>query len=416
MGHSAAKLRIKFNGRGAGTYIEQLLLDLGAGGTKFLCNATLKQGMRYLRHFGDADLEMVKKAMKECNIPMESFLRERDPDELTSSDTIQFTTPKNLEIWKEQHKKGDFSRPICMVTPAQQHPKCINCGYCPTPEEKRQMVARSIENENTVDDVINSLSDARHVDTTTFVIKKKAQWDFVSLDMLSHKVTADFLACDDNLADNFYAVGPHTALWSGSNGQKGWFSGTQAFQVFWKKRMQKEEIAQYIDKVNFQLESCQVVDVHVDQKENKITTQSQISYVCYISDVSMSRLRDRMAVFEWDIKMAEKAMGGDLSMVKVSMPELKDQILFEQLKDKLVCTMILPAKLNPYLVLSSILNVGVDKVVESTQVVVLDHTKEIPANCHCGHHLSYSYIKNDITKECPICTTRKILYTLTHRK
>lgn len=50
-------IRGKYNGRGPGTFIEQLLLDLGFAGTDFLVDVALNEGLVYERHFGEKDKE-----------------------------------------------------------------------------------------------------------------------------------------------------------------------------------------------------------------------------------------------------------------------------------------------------------------------------------------------------------------------
>ena len=58
-------IRGKYNGRGPGTFIEQLLLDLGFAGTEFLVDIALNEGVVYERHFGAKDKEKLLKALQE---------------------------------------------------------------------------------------------------------------------------------------------------------------------------------------------------------------------------------------------------------------------------------------------------------------------------------------------------------------
>lgn len=406
-------VRIKYNGRGPGTYLEQLLLDLDVGGTKFITDVTLNKGMNYQRHFGYKEKDLMVAALKDQNIDPEWIFHERNPEDPRACDLVEFTTPKNYEKWKEGFYTKDYERKMCMLTPANPKAACVNCGMCPTAESKRHTCARKIWNEHTFDDVINSLDEERHVDTTTIVFKKGADYDMWSMEYLKHYITAQFLQRSDSLSDAFYAVGPCSTNWTSDNGQKAWFSGNHVFQVYWKRRVSKAELQEFVDEINQNLTVGKITNIIDGQKENKLQVSSVISYLGVIDSLTMSQVKDKLANYEWDVKVAVKSMGGALEFETHHMPELKEKFLVVPSKNKLLIYVTVPAKVNPYLLMNSIFGKSMQYWIENSRWQIVDHGKVAQANCSCGKELIYSYVSDSVSPICPTCKGKRLLYTLT---
>ena len=140
--------------RGPGTYIEQLILDLGQAGQGVLETLSLDKGMLYYRHFSKKDLALIQEAMAEHGIDMYANLRERDVNEPFPGDVIEFVSPKLLQEWKDRHTNRDFYHQICLKTRSNPNPRCFGCNTCHTAEEIKNVVHRTIDSTKTIDDVI----------------------------------------------------------------------------------------------------------------------------------------------------------------------------------------------------------------------------------------------------------------------
>ena len=259
-------IRIKFNGRGCGTWLEQLILDFGPIGTDTMVSATLDNGLMYVRNFGDKDQAAVEKAMTERGFDPLFFIKERPLDWIFPNDHIKYAEPELIQQWKDRHVAQNFDVPLCLHTLAQTKPKCHKCGLCKTPEEVKMMVKRDFNDENTLDQVIEKLSSSRHVDTVRVVAKMNPGWEMYCRDSLIHYITSQFLRRNEDLAEAFYATGKNSTTWLSSNGQKGWFGGTFAFDVQLKSRVSEGAFQKLIAEVNSELDSCQVQAVFGDTK------------------------------------------------------------------------------------------------------------------------------------------------------
>lgn len=407
-------IRTKVNGRGPGTYIEQLLLDLGFAGSTFLCDVSINEHMVYERHFSSADKERVLRSLEKVDIDPTIIFPERPLDYVFSADLIEFTTPANIELWKEQHKKRDFSSPLCLKTPANLSPKCRDCGMCPTPETKKQHLTRAIQSKKTVDDIHEALSLSKPKGCVKLVVQLRPGYEIYSKDMLSHYITSLFFREDDDLAEAFYAVSKNSCSWTSNNGQKGWFGGTFAFDIQFRRPMSAAQLKPYLEKINSILEVCQIKDIRDSDLNLEPSNTDSILYVGNIKDVSMARLKDKLSMFDWGIKVATKGMGSGLETEVQSHPELKDKILFVQNGSNILCSMVLPANISPYLVLSSILGKSPDYCYANSLFNIMDSGTKVDATCGCGSSLVMSHQTGKVSSLCQNCLAKRYLYKQTH--
>lgn len=406
-------IRIKFNGRGCGTWLEQLILDFGPAGTDWLVAACLDQNLMYVRNFGDKDQERCEIELKRRGYDPLFFIAERPKDWIFPNDHIKYAEDKLLEMWYERHLKKDFDTPLCLKTPAQEHPKCYNCGACKTPEEKKRMVARELNDKYTVDEVVQKLSDSRHVDTVRIVGRMKPGWEIYNRESLAHYLAAQFMQKSNEIYEAFFAVGKNTTTWLSSNGQKGWFGGVFAFDMQLRNRVSEKVFQDLIEQVNEGLESCEILRVFGGQKELPIKINTDIACLGMTDVYSMTQIKDKLENFNWDIKVAVKSMGGQLDTKLEHMPELKDRILFVPKGNQVLIYTSLPGNVNPYLVMSSILGKGYEKMLQDFRFNVMDQGIETDATCKCGRHLTYSLITGKAKTRCQICEGKLLLAKMT---
>lgn len=407
-------IRAKYNGRGPGTYIEQLLLDLGFAGTGFLVDVSTNEGLVYERHFGDKAKEMVLRSLGKFNIDPTAIFPERPLDYLFSSDIIEFTTEKNLEMWKEQHKMKDFSVRHCLKTPANLTPSCRDCGFCFTPQEKLTVTKRKIESENKVSDIMELLSQSRSKSEVRVVVQLRRGMELYSKEMLAHYITSLFLRKDESVADEFYAVSKTTCSWSGDKGQKAWFGGKFAFDIKFKSFMDAGRLSKLVDEVNKELDTCRVVRVSESAPNLEPAIKDKILYMGEVNNLSLSVLKDKMVDFDWNVKIAVKGMG-DLETELQPHVDLKDKILFIQHQGKVLCSMTLNANMNPYLILSSITGRGLNWCYSNSEFSIMEHGQEVDASCSCGEPILYSHLTGKTSSLCPTCTAKRYLYVQTRK-
>ena len=398
-------IRNKVNGKGPGTYIEQLLLDFGPAGTDWLVGC-VEDGLTYGRHFNKKDKEVVLKNLDERNYQHLFFTQGRPKDWIFPNDHINYATQIVKDRWWERTEKMNFDTKLCLKTLANLESKCHGCKMC-EPKHIINMTKRQLDTTSKLEDVINVLNNARSVDATRVVFQVAEEYQFISKKMLAHYITSKFLQVgDDSLVDKFFKVGKLTTHSVAKDGQKDWFSGTFCYDIEWKENIRYGELNDLIDKVNASLKSCRVKAIYYNVADQRTTTNQTFSFIGTLSNFSMSKLKDKFIDFNWEVKVATKAMGTDMTLVKKLMPELKDMCLFIPYKDKILFSMCLPAGVNPHLVLSSMLGKNYQFCLENTSIQVVGHSQPVDLVCKCGNHLEYNFFTDKVDKMCPVCQSK----------
>ena len=160
------------------------------------------------------------------------------------------------------------------------------------------------------------------------LVTMRTGYEIYSRDMLSHYITSQFLRRDKDLAHDFYAVGKNTTSWTSSNAQKGWFGGKWCFDIQWKDYITADRLINSIESINSILETCRI-DAVIDSAPNlEPSIKDTILYAGTINK-SMSVVKDKMSMFDWNVRVAVKGMG-ILEWETKFMPELKEKILFHR--------------------------------------------------------------------------------------
>lgn len=407
------KIRNKFNGKGCGTWLEQLLLDFGPAGTDWLVDVTTNEGMSYYRHFSEKDKARATKCLDKRGYTNHLFFTKARPEDwIFPNDHIRYATPALKKMWWERYQKMNFDTPLCLRTLANMNAKCHRCGICETPQEIKSMVGRDFSDNMSLEEVERKLTEIRHMYSVRVVVKKKPEWDIISSETLSHYITSKFNQVSEEIANNFYSVGKTSTSWVSNNGQKDWFGGVFAFDLNLKSFIDKDEFEKNIEKVNAMLDSCQVVKVVHDTKEFPIRRTDMLSFLGSTTSTSANALMDRLSCFDWNIRVPEKSMGEQLDYVLKPMPELKEKTLIVQSGTQCLIYMNYPGYINPYLVMASILGKSYEFVLQNYRFNVQDHGKLVEAGCNCGRQLEYSYITESTSRVCSICRGKVILKKL----
>ena len=411
----ARDIRIKFNGRGCGTWVEQMILDFGPAGTDALVDVTLNEGIHYYRHFGDKDKQRWEKVLAKRGYDPLFFIEARPQDWIFPNDHIIYASDEVKQMWWDRTEKMDFDTRLCLNTLANPNPKCHGCKMC-EPKHIPKMVKRDFNDQYSLDEVLEALSDSRHVDSTRIVVRQAQEWDFYNRDSLAHYLAARILQANPELESAFYSVGKHTLSWESNNGQKCWFGGDWAFDINWKTRVSESEITKVIDQINETLTVCKIIRVFGDTKTLPVKRETDIAFLGQTTAYSMSQFKDKLANFDWGIKVATKSMGGGLDTETKYMPELKEKMLLVPHGHSILVYMSVPASVNPYLVMSSILGKGYEKMLQDFSFRVMDHGKEIDGTCKCGRHVTYSLLTGQNKRVCQTCEGKLLLAKMTGQK
>jgi len=403
-------LRVKFNNSGIGVFVDQFHLDAGRAGTEWFIEASLNQDLVYDKSIGGkGDMVKVKKAFDNVDIEPDIIFRERDVDEIFPADHISFVPERKIELWKEMHQKGSFRRQPCLKTPASLESSCAGCGECDTKEEVEFVTDRSLENENSVDDVIKALAKDRKTDSSRIVLKTSSDYKMYSRNALSHYISSLFLRNSDVLFDSYHSVGRNTSYWASKHGMKSWFGGTWAFDIYWKDRISKNDLIEPISVVNDKLESSEIITAYPNVMNNQISINNHVSYLGVLRGFSMSKVQRKFSTFDWRVRLASKHMGEGMTFERKHVPQIKDNILFVQMGDKIAVYMYLPTGINPHMVLSTMLRKRYRAMIDMFDVNTIDHVAETDVVCNCGNNLGYSYIFDEVRNRCPKCVGKVAL-------
>ncbi len=413
-------ISVKFSSLGVGTFVEQALCDFGRAGTSWLIDFTTEENFCYRSGFKKTVYNVLERTIKRNNIDLEFMWGERPLEEPLDSDTIQFTTEKHLDNWKEMHKEKDFRQPICLKTAANLNPECGSCGYCSSKEEVKEITDRELGSRKSYNDVIEALSEARSVDVSRILVKTKSKYAFYEKTSLSHYIASMFLRESEDLLDSFYKVGFNSMFWIARSDQKAFVSGKWVFDIHWKYSIDAKYLKDIANKVSDKLITSEVVDVYPMVKELPISLRDELVYFGHIENLPSSVLQEKIINFDWKIKRAtrhnRRMIGNSLILGEVEMPELKDKIYWHPKGNDMMVVMTLPASVNPYQVLMSFTGDYYRDALHRMRITMLDHAKKLDISCSCGNYLHFSLIKNDYNKVCSNCMGKRMLYLYSQNK
>ncbi len=405
-------IKCKFNGRGPGTFIEQMLLDGGRTFTKPLIRMCLDDGLDYQRNFADKHKESLVRWCKHYGIDVTDIFRERDNDEIFWSDSIQFVTETRLKEWHDMHIKHDYYHGYCLKTNSSPG-KCYGCKTCPDAKAIQSIINRDLSHIP-LSEVISNLAGQRVRSVTRFIINKAVSWKMYSNETLCHYVTSQFLQLDDSLVKAFHMVGKNNTSWASNNDQKDWFGGYVICDVEWKDLITAEYLKKYVDEVNKKLHIAKVVEIYDIAKNLELDTKANVSYIAEWPGITIGRVSERISNFDWMIKTIEKGASGEAAVVKKFMPELKDRLLFIPYKTGTLAFMNLPITLNPHWVMSSFMGMN-EPACRQYDFKVTDVGTASDIVCKtegCSHYANYSYILNKQLAQCPVCRGKAMLYKM----
>ena len=406
-------VRCKVNGRGVGTYFEQLTLDFGPAGTDWLVHL-VEKGLNGTKGYSKQDTANSDEYLKEHGYDKFFFTEARPKDWIFPSDHIFYATQQVKDEWWRRTEAMNFDTRLCLKTLANPNPKCHGCKMC-DPKHIPYMLKRPLDEKVSVDEVLASLSETRTNNITRILVQKNPGYEFVHSRHLAHFISSRFLQREDALVDSFYKVGDVSNLSVTTKGQKDYFGGTFYFDVHWMQATPYGSLDKYIEDINKELKSAKVKLIHYNVGEGKASNKQSIGYFGIIDNYSLGKLKEKVMGFDWNVKVPVKAMGMGLTLEKKPMPELKDKLLLIPYKDKIMYYCHLPEGVNPLIFLGTIMNKGYQWCLENIQCQIVTHTQPVDAVCKCGQELTFNRYKNTTDNICPMCQGRVILKQMSSR-
>lgn len=406
----------KFNGRGVGTFVEQLLLDLHRPGTKVLIEAVINRGLSYSRNFNRTTADVFMAACEKFGIDYTDIFRARELDEILPSDITEFVTQRKIDQWKEEYKRQDFSARYCLKTKSNPNPKCAGCGMCPTGEAIKKATNRELDH-STLEDVLNEQHVFKPVFYTRFVLDVKGLESMDNKEQLSHYVTSLFLRRDDFLLQNMYKVMQNTCDWNEQDSLKMYSSGKVVYDVSWASIIDMGLLNRLKDEINESgdLRDVKIVSIAETDETSVVKIQDEVSYLIRVPNYSKQSFTDRLLSFNNEVKVFDSKMGPGLTGFKFTKKDdktIKERIAANQKGQDLYLTMVLPINYHPHALISTLTPLSFEKSVKQTDVVVLDHMKDASMSCPvCGKPEKISLVTGKVV--CPYCQNKKILYVVT---
>lgn len=393
-------MRIKFNAKGPGTWIEQMILDFGPMGTNLLKNVALLHGVEYRAQFNDNDKQAMLIELEKMNMDPLWNVESRPEDWIFPNDHINYATPELKKAWWNRTQNLDYEAPLCLHTLAQLSPKCAGCKTC-DPSHIKDMLHRDMKDRHTYEDVVTALSENKMKDIVRIVVKQNPDWVMYDHTAFAHYITSRFMQQSEAISKAFYKVATTTTDWTRSHNQVLYAQGTWAVDIELSERVPQSEFDRCIPLVNEILHAGQVVRVFTGQKEMRIKSTLMNSFVLTTPVVSMTLLKEKIQNWDEVVPIAQKRMSTSLDVEKIHMPGLKEKILLTNSKHGPVLYITVPANVNPFLMLSAILKVNYRRVIENWQVSMVDSQLPIENTCKCGNQTGVSYFTG---KQLPLCS------------
>lgn len=401
-------IRVSYNGKGYNSYFEQLLMDFGALGTQFLCEYSLGLNAVTQRIFSKTSFENAITILDKLHIPHDFFFAERPKDFIFPGDHIEVVNDFIKDQWYKSFtdfKNGAgeaYEHQVCLKTLANTAPKCRGCGIC-TPKQIKDNLTREVHEDTNFENVISAVAQERLVDSVRIVIDKKPEYSITSSITLSHFITSQFLRRDDFLSSNFFSVGKlhysHLTICS----QKEWYSGKVAFDINFKTSIPMGYLDRFIEDINDELESCQIVKTVYSTKDLQVSKATTFTFAGYLPNTSYDDFLEGFKACDYNFAYPIRVFSGDLLVKYKDCHNLKDSLFFIPYKGGIAFYMALPTGMSPYLIMSSILKKSPQNMFANCNIVSLDAFRAVDLVCKCGENLQYSYLNDKVSKTCPKC-------------
>jgi len=403
------KIRFKFNGRNFGTFCEQTALNMGRLGTPFF-KKFAKDGYHF---YGPTGKDFAHGLVKYCQgLGLDYFdlLKEKPKEWIFPVDHM----PKQSEEYVEKMRlaAGKKSMPPCVETPVNKKPKCYECGYCKTKEEKKSILRRDFTNEHVPADLQLSRYKNKAMAAYRVTFNKPKNLRFVGYKALSFRTAAHLLEINDEAFSNFHSIKNVSNYLMEKGGLRDWFHGTGFFDIHMKAPFDftPEVMKAWQDTL---VDTTLVSVVPVDIRQRHPDTSSLVSIV-KVKGVGLSEFKEKYAM-----RPKHTIKVGSVAKMSSSGVGIEDKPLRHPFSVQakpysggLMLAIHHSIQYNPYLIVMDILKLSYKKVMErsDTKFVGWFGLQEGVCKCGKGKHLSLTNSKE--VRFCTSCISKAYLKLL----
>lgn len=413
--------RSKVNGRSRSTFMEQFLLTFGRIGTKYLVQVATEPP--YYGSISKNKEEELLHAFENDGIDPANFLNEIPLDHKLWWDNIGVYKAgyqaKFDERMKHPLREIAPMRP-CTVSPANFSPgtekaketgrtaTCHNCGCCPTPELKKEVLFRKIGSTNKLEDFKSILSRSQANYRTPFELFIKPEAFFYSATTAVHYVVSRILQDNPALEPIYHMLDKNNLSWVTSNEQRDWFTGRVVGQMLWKAPPQF--LPGMLERVNARLSLTKLLAVHPTLTKGKLVQLDNYNlYDVHMGGVSADIIRAGFSSFDGTTEVAAKSQGSDLELEPYYMEE-SPSVFVKDVSGGSRSIIALPLRVNPIFFLKTITGLGYQQIMRITNVSCLYTLRNTNGVCKvCGQPAVESITGKPAPGLCMSCLGKLVL-------
>jgi len=246
--HFRGRIRCKFNGANFGTFIEQMTLNIGRLGTPIWDKIARQHDYHY---YGSPGNEMPKhfiRHLAEEGYKPEDWFKRKEKGWVFPTSHIEAKDPDYQE--KVFEAVGTEGHASCTKTPSNLHPKCYECGFCKTKEEKKAILTRKLGSEKTTTDIQTAMFENKRMSTTRVMYRVPKEAFCWSKRSFSHLIASKILQIIPDVSV-FHSVSNYSSSALDAANMRDWVYGNFSFDINWKSfkppEMNKKEANKLLD-------------------------------------------------------------------------------------------------------------------------------------------------------------------------
>jgi hypothetical protein len=393
----------KFNSRNARTYVQQQIINTGRLGTGLL-DYLSKLGYHSTNMSGEKIVKDIEWYFQSMGINANDFLKEKDEDHIFP--TSMFEKRNNDYIKTVCKDIGKRNVKPCIHTIVNKNPKCSDCGYCESKEEKKQMLKRDFKNNRIVSDIISSKfhNKMRFAYRVGMFVRSKVQ--NINKASLSYQTGARLLQMSDRYLEEFYDIHNISTLKMSNSGQPDRFYGAVFFDMGFKSRIDPISIYE----LNERLSDVNVTSFSLVDIKKTVSDKIGVASVVYLKKVSVHKLKEMLSVMGNKIKQGKQGnLPSEAATVVDAIPKIKPVYFLKKVDGGSLIGIYHSIRNNPFSIIASILRCSIKKAVSISRARILNYFGSEIGMCQCGEIVKTSEMNIGELRECPFCIIKKFM-------
>lgn len=298
------KVRFTFLAKNGGTFVQQMVLNLGRLGTSFWRKLALEDNYYYYSSPPLTVANSIVEYLKGLGINYKLFLQEKDLDWIFPVDHIpKYSDSYRKFIFDSVGKKE--VRP-CTHTPANPTPKCYSCGYCSSKEEKSNILKRNFYNQHSVDDIVVSIFKNKPMSSyrvTYFVPKVNYM---VGKGSISFMTVSNLLRNREEFLDQYHSTHNISVDPLTRGNARDWFWGKFFFDLHFKTNNPIKSPEILLNDWKSYLRDCELISIVKNDIRSRIEGDILTLSIGEVLGVSVREINERYKSMPDLIKVGKK--------------------------------------------------------------------------------------------------------------